>query len=241
MQNIKAAACLPATNSNELTINNVRAYLETNGTMWFKEIARYEIPKGSGKTSMFAAALWIGGLDVNKQLKLAAVRFRQVGDDFWTGPLTLTGASVDQVTCKEYDKHFKITRAEVEAHRGAWNSETNSFAPGYVIPNSIKNWPAHGDVEKGQSFYLAPFFDIDNDGVYKPKGDDPYYDLDNALCPWTEQNIELAQQDARPKLLKNYQVQQRNDLRRPRTERIKRYINFNDKEDNTESQGDPIH
>src|SRR5574344_2083145 len=81
----KAATCLPASNSNQLDINNVRAYIETGGTMWFKETAQYEVPKGSGKTSMFAAALWIGGLDVNEQLKIAAVRFRQVGDDFWPG------------------------------------------------------------------------------------------------------------------------------------------------------------
>lgn len=242
--NTKAAACLPATNSNELTINNVRAYLETNGTMWFKEIAQYEIPKGSGKTSMFAAALWIGGLDVNQQLKLAAVRFRQVGDDFWTGPLTLNGASVDQVTCKEYDKHFKITRAEVEAHRGSWNEETNSFESGYVIPNSIKNWPAHGDVEKGQSFYLAPFFDRDNDGVYRPeKGDYPYYDLDNDLCPWTEQNIELAQQDALPKTPEelagntNGMIYADHVLKGDET----LYWIFNDKGgQHTESQGEPI-
>ena len=64
-----SAKCLSATNSNELTINNVRAYIETNGTMWNKEIAEYEVPKGSGKSSMFAAALWIGGLDDNNQLK----------------------------------------------------------------------------------------------------------------------------------------------------------------------------
>ena len=31
----ESATCLPATNSNQLTINNVRAYVETNGTMWF--------------------------------------------------------------------------------------------------------------------------------------------------------------------------------------------------------------
>ena len=115
----ESATCLPATNSNQLTINNVRAYIETNGTMWFKEIAQYEVPRGSGKTSMFAAALWIGGRDVSGQLKLAAVRFRQNGDDYWTGPLTVEGASINQQTCSKYDKHFKITRAEVEAHIAA--------------------------------------------------------------------------------------------------------------------------
>lgn len=83
----ESATCLPAASSNELTVNNVRAYIETGGTMWFKEVAEYEVPVGSGHTSMFSAGLWIGGRDANGQLKLAAVRFRQVGDDYWTGPL----------------------------------------------------------------------------------------------------------------------------------------------------------
>ena len=187
------ATCLPATNSNELTVNNVRAYLETNGTMWFKEVAEYEVPKESGMTSMFCAALWIGGRDINQQLKLAAVRFRQKGDDFWTGPLTVVGASVDQETCSEYDKHFKITREQVEAHIAAFDENGNLIDPEYVTPSIITNWPAHGDVSKGQSKYLAPFKDLGEDGEYNPdQGDYPYYDLDNELCPWTEENIAAA-------------------------------------------------
>ena len=195
MQLRAAATCMPATNSNELTVNNVRAYLETNGTMWFEEIAQYEVPRGSGKTSMFAAALWIGGYDINNQLKLAAVRFRQQGDDFWTGPLTLNGASITQETCAAYDKHYKITRAEVEAHKNNWmNSD-------YVMPNSIRDWPAHPyDLSAGQSFYLAPFWDEDGDGEYHPEnGDYPYYDLDNDLCPWTDANRALAAAGNLPK------------------------------------------
>ena len=181
----KAAACLPAFNSNELNINNVRAYIETGGTMWFKEIAQYEIPRGSRKTSMFAAALWIGGRDVNDQLKLAAVRFRQIGDDFWPGPLTVDGAAyVDQATCSKYDRFFKITRADVENHIANWDK------PNYEMPAVIRDWPAHGDLSKYQSRYLAPFKDVDGDGEYSPEnGDYPYYDFANELCPWTEENM----------------------------------------------------
>jgi hypothetical protein len=189
----ESATCLPATNSNQLTINNVRAYVETNGTMWFKEIAQYEVPRGTGKTSMFAAALWIGGRDVSQQLRLAAVTFRQRGDDYWTGPLTVEGASVNQQTCSKYDKHFKITRAEVEAHIAAHASNDPTYTP----PSSITQWPAHGD--NGQSYYLAPFKDVNEDGVYDYNaGDYPYYDLDNDLCPWTPDNISLAAQDLLP-------------------------------------------
>ncbi|MDR2979318.1 MAG: T9SS type A sorting domain-containing protein [Bacteroidales bacterium] len=179
--------CLPASNSNELTINNVRAYLETNGTMWFIETAEYEVPKGSGKTSMFCAALWIGGRDVNQQLKLAAVRFRQNGDDFWTGPLSTIDATISQQTCIEYDRFFKITRAEVEAHIANWER------PDYTMPSIIRNWPAHGDVSLGQSMFLAPYFDGNGNKKYEPDlGDYPYYDLENELCPWTAENKELA-------------------------------------------------
>ena len=181
----ESAVCLPASSSNELTVNNVRAYIETGGTMWFKELAEYEVPIGSGKTSMFCAALWIGGKDANGMLKLAAVRFRQVGDDYWTGPLKFTGASTTQSMCIKFDKHFKITRAEVDKHISGYNTS------GYVMPSSIANWPAHGD--EGYSYYLAPFKDVNGNEVYDPEnGDYPYYDVNNDLCPWTEDNIALA-------------------------------------------------
>jgi hypothetical protein len=199
----ESATCLPASGSNELTINNVRAYLETGGTMWFKELAEYEIPIGSGKTSMFCAALWIGGRDANGQLKLAAVRFRQVGNDFWTGPLKITGAGTTQSMCIKFDKHFKITRSEVDQHIAGYNTS------GYVMPSSIANWPAHGD--EGYSYYLAPFKDVNGNGVYDPEnGDYPYYDINNELCPWTEDNIAAAAAHELPRTPEDLWLEQRN-------------------------------
>ena len=239
VQTRAASTCLPAANSNELIVNNVRAYLETNGTMWFEEIAQYEVPYGSGKTSMFAAALWIGGKDINDQLKLAAVRFRQVGDDFWTGPLTLNGASVTQQTCSDYDKFYKITRAEVEDHIANWQNSD------YTMPNSIRDWPAHPyDLSAGQSYYLAPFFDYDEDGEYNPaNGDYPYYDIDNDLCPWTTANRALAAAGQLPKTpeermgISSGMVYADHVLKGDQT----LYWIFNDKGGpHTESKGDPI-
>ncbi|MDR1346315.1 MAG: hypothetical protein LBK03_06400, partial [Bacteroidales bacterium] len=184
------AICLPPSNDAELTVNNVRAYIRTNGIMWFKETAEYEIPKGSGKTSMFSAALWIGGTDRNNQLRVAAMRFAQVGNDYWTGPLDTRTAMVDQITCNQYDKLFKITRAEVVAHKEAFTTNNTS----YTMPASIRDWPGNGDWEnKGQSYFLAPYFDFNGDGSYTPEaGDYPYYDLTNELCPWTESNLARA-------------------------------------------------
>ncbi len=188
---LTAEACSPATGNTDLNINNVKARINTGGDMWWDliSVSKYEVPKGSGKTSLFAGALWIGGVDVNGQLKVAALRYRQVGNDFWPGPLTTDGtASVDATTCEKYDKHFVITRKEVDDYIAWWNCKP--CYPGYVIPSSILNWPAHGDVSKNQSYYLAPFFDNDGDGNYDPQmGDYPYYDVNNTLCPTNPSNI----------------------------------------------------
>jgi hypothetical protein len=157
---------------------------------WDFETSKYEIPKGSRKTSMFSASLWIGGLDVNGQLKLAALRYRQVGNDYWTGPLTIDGtASIDQATCAMYDKHWKITRADVEqfiAYKAGL-----PMPEGYTVPRVIKEWPAHPlDMNPNQSYYLAPFFDKNGDNEYNwQDGDYPYYDFSNSLCPTNPANF----------------------------------------------------
>ena len=87
------AGCSPATGATYLELNNVRAMIQTGGDMWWdlQGKAKYEIPKGSGKTALFAGSIWIGGTDLNGQLKLAAQKFRQEGFDYWPGPLVTGG------------------------------------------------------------------------------------------------------------------------------------------------------
>jgi len=190
------AGCVPGATSTELDINNVRALIHTGGDMWWNLQGKpgYEIPKGSGKTSLFAGSIWIGGVDLNGQLKLAAIRFRQVGVDYWPGPLITSGqdqATVTHDVCIEYDEHFKITKQEVETFRDWYNADEQTQEeeyPGYTVPDIITNWPAHGDLSNGYPYYLAPFYDVNNDDYYDPAdGDYPYYDLDMELpCPTDE-------------------------------------------------------
>ncbi len=184
------AGCSAGAAFRFLDVNNIRARINTGGDMWWDlgagVGAQYYIPGNTTKTSLFSGSLWIGGLDVNDQLKLSALRYRQVGNDYWPGPLTVDGtAAVDAETCAAYDRFFKITREEVDEFL-AWYNSTNRAEdyPDYSIPASITEWPAHGDVSKNQSYYLAPFFDANGDGFYDPNsGDYPYYDIDNSLCP----------------------------------------------------------
>lgn len=194
-----AAGCSPGSTYKYLDINNVRTLLYSYGNGWFLETAEYEIPKGSKKTSMYSFSLWIGGIDLNNNLKLAAFKYGQgpgpsygaphTHNDFWPGPIKIDGtASVDAPTCAKYDKVFEVTRAEVEAFIAWWDNKADF--PDYVIPPDILNYPAKGDRADGYSYYLAPFYDNPDgpnglNGVYDPQGDGdyPYYDFANALCP----------------------------------------------------------
>ncbi len=189
------AGCTPSSTYAWLNINNARVRVNAGGDMWWDlpggSGAKYYIPANGSATSLYAGSLWIAGMDINNQLKCAAVRFRQGpasqnfpgGNDFWTGPLTVDGtASIDPATCMEYDKMYNITRAEVDDFL-AHCDEHGIPAAGYEIPANIVNWPAHGDPSRGMSYYLAPFYDNDEDGIYDPTaGDYPYYDIDNDLC-----------------------------------------------------------
>ena len=106
----RAAGCNPPNASTFLELNNVKALIHTAGNLWQipgQNFCHYEVPKGSGIMALFTSSLWLGGVDVNGQLKLAALRYRN-GQDYWNGPLTTTGeAEITSQICNEYDQHFK--------------------------------------------------------------------------------------------------------------------------------------
>jgi hypothetical protein len=188
------AGCLPASSETNLNLNNVRALILANGGLWQGDSAgEYEIPSGSGKTSMYAGSIWVGGVDVNGQLRTCARTFRQAsyGNDYWPGPLISSGegiASVSAEVCELYDSHFKITKDEVEEFIEYYEADAETKAESfsdYTVPKIIQEWPAHGPTDYGAyDFYLAPFQDVDGDGVYNySNGDYPYYEFDtDAPC-----------------------------------------------------------
>ncbi len=188
-----SAGCLPPSTSAELNVNNVRALIHSGGDMWWDLIqnARYEIPKGSGRNSLFLGTLWMGGRDAQTQtLRVAAQRYRSQGVDYWTGPLDNLGtASIDAETCELYDKIWSITREEVELFRlcNCIDPDDPACEGVETVTDAIKNWPGNPIVQaNGQHLnmepLLAPFADVNNDGVYRWQDCDyPFYDLDNNI------------------------------------------------------------
>ena len=189
---IKAAGCAPSTTVATLWVNNVRTLIETGGNMWENRAegaAAYEVPAtedGSGASALFAGALWMGGFSPDNQLKLAAVRFRQVGNDYWPGPLTNTGdASITPEICTAWDRVWTAGKQDAIEHDAYFTCLQTPgcdvgtlFPDGYQAPNYFFEWPAIGDIALFQDQYIAPFVDFDGDGDYDPTaGDAPDYGL----------------------------------------------------------------
>jgi hypothetical protein len=150
-----AAACNPATATIDLDINNVRARLMTGGDMWWDRgtgTARYEVPKGSGKNSLFAGSVWVGGYDEQKILKVAGQTYRTKGNDYWPGPTQVDGFGVnlapDKTVCSEWDKFWKIDRAtliEFRELQRQFQGQTGWSANLDEKYRTILEWPATGN------------------------------------------------------------------------------------------------
>lgn len=183
----EAGDCTTPAAQFDLDINNVRARMLTGGDLWWNlSEARYEVPKGDGTgarlNAIFSGSIWISGYDQGGNLKVAAQRYRGTGDDFWPGPLNAQG-NVDKITCSKYDRFFNVLGANIEIAQTAY---LNGGATVADIPKDVLAWPAKGnpylasDVTLlGETFVindnLAPFKDMDGDGLYNPvNGDYPY-------------------------------------------------------------------
>jgi len=190
-QNVQmiGGGCMDPSSEAELDIGNVRANILGGGDMWWNLTdARYEVPIDEGVHSLFAGSLWIGGMDNQSNLKIAAMTYRQTGSDFYPGPLNADTESGNYGTitdsdCNDYNQHWVVTKSDVEAYVTYMDCVTNpecdetSMFPNYEIPEVISNWPAsHFDFD-GTNEYLAPFIDVDGDGEYN-NSDYPGYDLE---------------------------------------------------------------
>jgi len=180
-----ATGCQPAISAIDLDINNVRARLMTGGDMWWnigEGVAAYEIPKGSGKSSQFAASCWIGGFDQQGQLKVAGQTYRQNGNDYWPGALNTLG-KISADTCNLWDRFWKVDRSTINTFIQNYKTGGDNSGSQFDV---IWQWPATGNTstnahrgvigsDGASKLYLnpnytyAPFVDLNGDGKYEPE------------------------------------------------------------------------
>lgn len=163
-----------------LDVNNVSARFNAYGNHFWDldALNHYQFPKDSLSQSIWNFTLWLGGIDEDETLRIAAERYRQMGQDYVTGPLSFNSDSawITNDVISDYLKIWKLNKSEIEYHIFHWSE------PGYEPIENIATWPAHGDAELNQAEYLAPFVDLDNNGLYEPmSGDYPLIRGDQTL------------------------------------------------------------
>ncbi len=167
-------------NFRTLDINDVSAGINARGDMhWDYNNPKYEVPKGSGKHSVFAASMWIGALDQSGLLHAAAQTYRQTGDDFWSGPIDGINVPFDSLSCHAFDRVWKINKWKVEEFKNQFLAGNVSNGT-YMVPEELMTWPAKGNSIVDE--HLAPFVDYDGDDMYNPmNGDYPLIKGDQML------------------------------------------------------------
>ncbi len=158
-----------------LDVNKVKAQLMNRGDMFWDIFgtsnARYEVPKGTGRNAQFASALWIGGIDNGGLLHEAAMTYRQIGGDYFTGPLDTINGTTDSVTSASFDRMWKLNKLNIAEFRNQF-SLGNVQNGTYAVDSNIITWPAIGTGNYTRK--MALFVDVNNDGLYKPLVDGDY-------------------------------------------------------------------
>ncbi len=167
---------------SHLDINEVNAAAQSNGDLFWhpnSNFAEFNVPADSSTSTIFAGALWIGGLDSMGNLHLGAQTYRQSGDDFFQGPVQDSQYYTMQSNAM-WNHVWKINKSSVDSLI-LWQTNPGLY-PNYSMPYDIQTWPGNGNVAKGQAAQLAPFSDANGDGLYDPNnGDYPCIKGDQCL------------------------------------------------------------
>lgn len=126
----------------------------------------FEIPKNSGKSTIYTATLMFGGINQDGDTCFSGHLYRsQNGADFWSGPIT---NSYDSDYDMVFQRFWHLTAEEINVHRHQFGQAQ------YTMPSTIYYWPWAGNISKGESSLLAPFYDANKNGKYEPNlGDYP--------------------------------------------------------------------
>lgn len=186
--------CLEAIETTFIEINNVRAMLQVGGDVWWNlDQGQYIVPvpaEGDEAVSaIFAGSVWVGGLDPNGNIKLAAgpngAYYQRDGSvDWYSGPLDASG-DTDKEVCDAWNTFFKLDGTSVRNFARLYDKEQENLSVD-SIPEDVKYWPGKNNPYWGENFdfelpkdqSLGAFWDDDQDGDYNPlKGDFPIIDI----------------------------------------------------------------
>jgi hypothetical protein len=189
--------------------NNIKARILNGGDLFsdFSEGQFFPNPGPPGTPSpstIYAAGIWMGGVDLGSNLKLATVDYRSDGKfDYTAGPLDEDGVT-NGTNCANWDRLFRVTGDEIAAFRAALPLTAAELKAQFP---SIAGWPAMGNPHFQEIWGfdlpfstqgLAPFHDEASSGTYDPllgdypvvelRGFPPFVPAEIVWCVFNDQN-----------------------------------------------------
>lgn len=157
----------------KLDANSTKAYFGSHGVFLTDHyngnagLTIYDAATDKDVGILYNIALWFGALH-NDTIRLVAER-QAYANEYSKGPFSSNSSYESEAYIAKYwNPVWKVTKEEIIYHIDNYNE------PGYQAPHGIKHWPANGDAALGIANDLAPFIDINGDGVYNPEmGDYP--------------------------------------------------------------------
>lgn len=145
-----------------LDLNNISAIIHKNVLFESNDFntAGFNVPKGTNLGTIYASNLWLAGEDVNGNIRVSGSTYHQNNSRGNAGPI-MDSANYSYYSY-QWDRVWKVNYSDIQYHQANWST------PGYQPIEVIANWPAQGDTSLGEAYNLAPFVDVDNDGIYNP-------------------------------------------------------------------------
>lgn len=179
-------------NYRTLDQNNTSVLINNEGTV-FKDLststAGYEVPNGSGLNTIYSTKFCFAGKESNGTIHSSLGGYPGLGTDVFKGPFS--GST--SYNSPEYQSvwgvsMWDICQSEIDIFKTWWECSNGIITigcegmqePFTEIIDKIYNWPAHGNVKQGQSYFMAPYWDRNSDAVYNPNDGD--YPLIKGCC-----------------------------------------------------------
>lgn len=116
--------------------------------------------RGDGASMLYRSSLWISGTSFGTDTisHLSAQEYRQNRINFYAGPL-----SSDSLAGQYWNRTWTVTSGMIDSVKNGLYT---------TLPESVLNWPVSGRSQYSESQTLAPYVDVNNNGLYEPQSGD---------------------------------------------------------------------
>ncbi len=149
----------------QLDVNDIKASFDPTPVQfntWDSDGPGFEVPNGGGVHSITEVAFWLTGK--NDTTFYSSTPWRRISSTLgtvgWAGP---TATIMDDAFYRKYHQVWKLDRSQLVHHALHYQDAD------YVTPYVIATWPGNGDVTNGEPAIIAPFEDINENGIYEPE------------------------------------------------------------------------